>query len=904
MRFVTALFAAAVASALELKAPETVPGAYIVEYEDDVDTNSFVNSIDDASLRKELRFKLFKGASIQFSDAEQAEKAVMRVAASPKVKNVWPVKRYASPQHIVHSTGNAALAAAPLLKKRQANETDLFTTHLMTQVNKLRDAGVTGKGIKIGVVDTGIDWGHPALGGCFGRNCLVSYGRDLVGDGYNGQNTPVPDNDPTDNCNGHGTHVAGIIAAQNNNPYGIIGGAQGVELGAYRVFGCQGDVSNDVLIDAYLQAYEAGSDIITASIGGPSGWADDGWATVVSRIVANGVPCVVSAGNDGSSGLFYASTAANGRGVTAIGSVDNTLAPALLSNASYTVDNAPASYGFTPSGDFDTWAPVTLPLWSVNFDVSDPSNGCDPYPASTPSLQGKIVLVRRGNCTFAQKVQNAINKGAKHVLVYNNIAGTTSITAPVTGAMAVAMVTSQQGATWVKDLEAGKNVVVTLPNPQTAPKVIANFENAETPGFVSTFSSWGPTFEVDLKPQFSAPGGLILSTYPRALGSYGVLSGTSMSCPLVAAIYALVINVRGTKDPKTLENVLSATSRQILFKAGAGSANSSLLAPVPQQGAGIVQAYDAAYATTLLNTSSLSFQDTDFFQGTKQFTISNTGTKDITYTLGNNGAATGYTFSAAGGLPATFPMQLVEQYATLKFSTERFTIPAGQRKIITVTVTPPSGLDATRLPVYSGYITILGSDSSTPLALPYIGVIGSLKSVKTLLPDGGWIARSTDSTNARIGNNETFTLPAPGFANTTQTRTGIPRVVFRLNFGSRLVRADVVPLSNCSSVAKKTTVVLGTKTIGQVEEFPGLWNPRNPAGDVARQTWTGLLADGTYAPAGKYKIVLKALRVNGNENNADDYDVAETQSFKITYAAAPAGKRRSVRIKGRTAGQK
>lgn len=157
MRFVKALFAAAVASALELKAPETVPGAYIVEYEDDVDTNSFVNSIDDASLRKELRFKLFRGASIQFSDAEQAEKAVMRVAARPNVKNVWPVKRYSAPQHIVHSTGDAALAMAPVLKKRQAtNESDLFTTHLMTQVNKLRDAGVTGKGLKIAVVDTGV----------------------------------------------------------------------------------------------------------------------------------------------------------------------------------------------------------------------------------------------------------------------------------------------------------------------------------------------------------------------------------------------------------------------------------------------------------------------------------------------------------------------------------------------------------------------------------------------------------------------------------------------------------------------------------------------------------------------------------------------------------------------------
>jgi subtilisin family serine protease len=66
---------------------------------------------------------------------------------------------------------------------------------------------------------------------------------------------------------GHGTHVSGIIAAQTN-PYGFLGAAPDVTLGAYRVFGCSGSAGNDVLIAAYNQAYEDGADIITASIGG------------------------------------------------------------------------------------------------------------------------------------------------------------------------------------------------------------------------------------------------------------------------------------------------------------------------------------------------------------------------------------------------------------------------------------------------------------------------------------------------------------------------------------------------------------------------------------------------------------------------------------------------------------
>ncbi|CAG9953508.1 unnamed protein product, partial [Clonostachys rosea f. rosea IK726] len=82
----------------------------------------------------------------------------------------------------------------------------------MTQVDKLRDEGYTGQGIKIAVVDS------------------VSFGADLVGDDYTGTNDPTPDDDPMD-CVGHGTHVAGIIAAQENQ-YGFTGAAPGVELGS------------------------------------------------------------------------------------------------------------------------------------------------------------------------------------------------------------------------------------------------------------------------------------------------------------------------------------------------------------------------------------------------------------------------------------------------------------------------------------------------------------------------------------------------------------------------------------------------------------------------------------------------------------------------------------------------
>lgn len=373
-----------------------------------------------------LDYKLFKGTSFQFKNVSDVHAAATKIANMDMVKSMWPVRVFSVPKTEVLWKGidGRTKNAQAVLRKRQSNgtESDTFSPHVMTQVDQLREQGIRGKGIKIGVIDTGIDYLHPVLGGGFGKGHLVSYGTDLVGDNYTGFNTPVPDDDPIDECVGHGTHVAGIIAAQEN-PYGFTGAAPDVTLGAYRVFGCTGNAGNDVLIAAYNQAYEDGSDIITASIGTASGWTEDPWAVVVQRIVEAGVPCTVSAGNDGDSGLFYPSTAANGKGVTAIASVDNTVIPQVATDATFSTNNASAkSFGWT-LGTPANWPNVSLPLWSANLNRTDAADGCDPYPANTPDLSKYIVLIRRGTCQFSQKAQNALAFGAKYILIYNNVAG-------------------------------------------------------------------------------------------------------------------------------------------------------------------------------------------------------------------------------------------------------------------------------------------------------------------------------------------------------------------------------------------------------------------------------------------------------------------------------------------------
>ncbi|KAI1261888.1 subtilisin-like protein [Xylariaceae sp. FL1019] len=856
-----------------------VPGSYVVEFEDSKDTSEFFAQIGSkAETRMNYDSPLFRGASVAFHDVASAEKEAAKLQEMASVKKVWANRLYSLPPDKVVWTAKGDSAESQNTVKRQVATEDTFSPHVMTQVDKLRANGIVGEGIKIAVIDTGVDYTHPALGGCFGPGCLVAFGTDLVGDDYTGSNTPVPDDDPYDGCAGHGSHVSGIIAAQANE-YNFTGAAPGVTLGMdwqfnsgprdtgkhlkltcgnrFRVFGCEGSAANDVLIDAYLQAFEAGANIITASIGGSSGWSEDPWAVVVSRIVESGVPCTVSAGNDGEAGLFYASTAANGKRVTAVASVDNVITPLLLTESFYLIDEADnQTFGYSPGEPAD-WAGVDLPLWTPSFDTSDPAMGCEAYADDTPDLSGNIVLVRRGTCTFVLKAQNAVAKGAKYVMFYNNVPGVISPDASdVEGLEAVGMVEPAVGEAWAASLEAGSEVTLDMLDPLTAPQSLSFVDNTVTGGYASTYTSWGPTFEADVKPQVASPGGNILSTWPQTLGSYAVISGTSMACPLVAAIFALIADVRGTFDPTTLETLVASNANPTLLNDG--TATYDVLASVAQIGAGLVQAYDAAYSETLISKSYLAFNDTDNLIDTLNFTVTNIGSSDVTYELSSVGAATGYTFSTSI-YPDVFPgLALSDEFATITLSDSKITIPAGGEETVAVTVTPPA-LDGSLLPVYSGYIT-LNSTNGDSLSLPYQGIVGSLHDTQVL--DTGYLSSSADVNLNPIAANTSFVLSKDPTADVT-----IPVAVALMAFGSPKLSVKLLSAS-------------GNNTLGDILDSPYDYASR----DYFPFGFDGRLADGSYAPAGSYKFSIEALHIFGDASDPSEYDVAVTSPFSISYA--------------------
>lgn len=553
------------------------------------------------------------------------------------------------------------------------------------------------------------------------------------------------------------------------------------------MFNCETSTTDDIIISALLRAQQDGANIITLSLGAISGWSAEAVNVVVARIVAKGVIVTASAGNSGDSGLFMAQSPAGGKGVAAITSFDNTVTPIFLVNASYAVSgNTEQNFEYA-IGRPRHWKGIKLPLWTPSFNTSETDQACNPLPDSTPDLSEKVVLIRRGTCFFDDKINNAAARGAKYFMFYNNVPGYRFLEWDTINATAVGMVSDTLGIAWVRNLAAGKFVTLDMHDPDTAPFEIFESPNNATGGFVSFFSSWGPSFEAAVQPTFGTPGGNILSTFPVHLGSYTVMSGTSMAAPLAAAIYALVSNVRKTLNPRELQNVLAATAKPVQENNN-GDIN-PLLAPIAQQGAGIAQAYDAAYATTVLSESSLAFNDTVRLTD-KSFTILNTGHEAITYELDIIGAATAYTFSDSKR-PDPYPgLQLDDSFAAVHLSEYKVTVPAGGKSTISVYVIPPSG-SAARLPVYGGYIRLNGTNGER-LSLPYQGIAGDMSAHAVL--NTTYVSSSANAPDYRpVGSNTIFVIPQMNITNITGD---FPVAAIDILFESPRINIEILSISN------------------------------------------------------------------------------------------------------------
>jgi hypothetical protein len=524
---------------------------------------------------------------------------------------------------------------------------------------------------------------------------------------------------------------------------------------------------------------------------------------------------------------------------------------------------------------------VSLPLWAVSKDSTITNDACEPLPADTPDLAGKLVLIRRGTCTFDTKAANVAAFGAQYILFYNNAPSLTSPSVTDPDIIGAAMVSAAQGASWAASLAAGSAIQVSIDGKLT---VFSSPPNNITGGHMSTFSMWNPTNEAYVKPEISAPGGNILSTLPLEQGGYGVLSGTSMATPFVAGVVALMKQARPDLDPYTIRSILGTTGHPVTFNDG--KTTYDYLAPVVQQGGGEVDAFAAVHTSTVIDVANLAFNDTAHFVKEANFTITNRGNSEITYNFDYVNAATAYTLPDDGSTqPQTFPPDLVTSGATVQLSSSSVSVAAGKSEVVIVTLSLPKDLTTARIPVYSGFITVKGSNGDS-LHVPYAGIASSLKDATVLDPSTGYpyITSTSDNTFVPLNSSTVFTISIANTTvnGTTDNSTGllIPNLRIGLVMPSSLIRADLVPSNATYGTYSNTTTILGVKTLGSIAGAPSVYQPRANAWSTA---FYGVLDDGRRVPAGTYSILVRALRIFGDATNPDDYDSAETEPFTIRY---------------------
>jgi lactocepin len=513
----------------------------------------------------------------------------------------------------------------------------LYSKELVEAQRAWDEYGYKGEGMIVGVIDTGIDPEH--------RDMVLSaetqeeltkaevdqivneqslpgkYYTDKVPYGYNYMDDNDTILDLGSAASMHGMHVSGTVGANGDEENGGIKGvAPEAQILGLKVFGNDPEMPStfsDIYVKAIDDAIKLGVDVINMSLGSTAGFVlpDDPEQKAVQRAVENGVLMSISAGNSAHFGNGFASAnpypSNPDIGVSGSPGVSfNSLQVASYENSymdldavTFNVDGTDTKYPFLSASSVSP-----LDVETKQFDIVSVGLGY-PEDFAGKDLTGKYALIQRGSQSpdrvigFVDKTKNAQAAGAAGVIIYNNADGYVNMATDPAIQIPQLFMLKADGDAVKAALTAGQTVSLSFNGDKTK---AANPSATK----MSDFTSWGLTPNLDFKPEITAPGGQILSTFQN--NTYGMMSGTSMAAPHVAGGSAIVLErvdsefglARNLDRVQMAKNILMNTAKPAIDK---GLINGMFGFNIPysprRQGGGLMQLH-AALSTPVVVTEA------------------------------------------------------------------------------------------------------------------------------------------------------------------------------------------------------------------------------------------------------------------------------------------------------------
>ncbi|MGG0175588.1 S8 family serine peptidase [Gottfriedia acidiceleris] len=446
-------------------------------------------------------------------------------------------------------------------------------------LDKLHDEGYTGKGVKVGVIDTGVDYNHPDLKHAF------KGGYDFVDNDSDPMETTYNDwkkSKKAEYSNGeayytnHGTHVSGTIAgrAENNSDYKVTGVAPESDLYVYRVLGPYGTGQTAAILAGIDKAVKDGMDVINLSLGASIN--DPLYATsiAIDNAVLSGVTAVVAAGNSGDALYTLGSPGAAALALT----VGASSVPSKVTNFESQFASGSDNAGVKMQLMTKKWTDDFGSISGKSFDIVNVGLG-GPNDYTGKDVNGKIAFIQRGTYALIEKMEYARDHGAAGAIIYNSNPNEGQISiflGESNDNIPTFSMTNKDGLAVNKLFESGVPTVTFG----------AKSENELSGDELASFSSRGPSGTLyDIKPEVTAPGVDVLSTVPSYIANkddtsdyssaYLRMSGTSMASPHVAGVAALLLQAHPEYTPVDVKTVLMNTADPLknpysVFEIGAG----------------------------------------------------------------------------------------------------------------------------------------------------------------------------------------------------------------------------------------------------------------------------------------------------------------------------------------------